>query len=66
MSRVAIGVIAGRVVLTVEDGEDAIIIEMTVMESDKVAELLDKAIASVDAGNGMAPSFGEFLKDFYC
>lgn len=64
MSRVSIGTIAGRIVLSVGKGEDTMIVEMTSDEAFKVAIVLEDAIGKVDEGKSMASCFGEFMEGF--
>ena len=64
MSRVSIGMIAGRIVLSISKGEDSMIVEMTADEACKVAIVLEDAIGKVYEGKPMASCFGEFMEGF--
>jgi hypothetical protein len=61
MSRVNIGNIAGRVVLSIENADEYMSVELTINEAIKVAEILDIAIFEAGEGSGFADSFRGFI-----
>lgn len=64
MIRVAIANLAGRIAVSMGDADDCTIMEFTLEEAIRIADVLDHAIFALAAGRGTAPHFAGFLEGF--